>query len=410
MSLTKTSYSMISGASANAIDFGLSTSGAAADNTTAIQAAISFISAVGGVVQIPNGTYSINSITIPAEVSIQGYGPRATIFNYAGSGSAFTLGGTGTSLYYNCGLSNLSIVMSNSAATAVYCKGTAFAKVTDLYIEGPIVSPRTTAGVIIDGSNASSFSNDVRNIQCNHIHVGYQVLSNGSVTATQTMFYNCTMFGDVGTDTTSIGILIATYDGNGVNWIGGNLESCGYAFYFQTGAGSSLFSGTRLESNTYDIYLEVTPNPQTFISLINLDFSKVVDNSGTGYTHHTFVGCIPANSTDPLAPKNIFPGVSSFRALAATVTPAIVQGYPGQTAALQQWQSSSGTVLAAIEGGAVRINSSAQTVGANEISIGSITATTVGSAGGATALPATPLGYLIINVAGTNVKVPYYNS
>ena len=176
MSLTKASYSMISGASANAIDFGLSTSGAAADNTTAIQAAISSISAVGGVVQIPNGTYSINSITIPAEVSIQGYGPRATIFNYAGSGSAFTLGGTGTSLYYNCGLSNLSIVMSNSAATAVYCKGTAFAKVTDLYIEGPIVSPRTTAGVIIDGSNASSFFNDVRNIQCNHIHVGYQVL------------------------------------------------------------------------------------------------------------------------------------------------------------------------------------------------------------------------------------------
>lgn len=37
------------------------------------------------------------------------------------------------------------------------------------------------------------------------------------------------------------------------------------------------------------------------------------------------------------------------------------------------------------------------------------TATTVGAAGGASALPATPLGYLIIKVAGTDRKIPYYN-
>ena len=410
MSLTKVSYSMIAGASANAIDFGLSTSGTAAVNTTAIQAAISSISAIGGIVEIPSGTYSINSITIPAEVVIQGAGPKATIFNFAGSTTAFTLGGTDAVLYYNCGILNLAIVMTNSAATAVKCQGTAFAKVVDLYIEGPIVAPRTTAGVIIDGSNASSFFNDVRNVQCNHIHVGYQVLSTGSQVATQTMFYNCTMFGDVATDTTSIGILISTFDGNGVNWIGGNLEHCGYAFYFQTSAGSSLFTGTRLEANTYDIYIETTPNPQTFIGLINLDFAKVVDGSGTGYDQHTFVGCLAPDGTDEGTPRNIFPGISTFKAMAADKTPAVVQGYPAQTAALQQWKNSAGTVLTAIEGGAVRINGSATTVGAGEISIGSNTATTVGAAGGGSALPATPIGYLIINVAGTNVKVPYYTA
>jgi hypothetical protein len=37
------------------------------------------------------------------------------------------------------------------------------------------------------------------------------------------------------------------------------------------------------------------------------------------------------------------------------------------------------------------------------------TATTIGAAGGASALPATPKGYLIISVAGTNYKIPYYN-
>ena len=34
----------------------------------------------------------------------------------------------------------------------------------------------------------------------------------------------------------------------------------------------------------------------------------------------------------------------------------------------------------------------------------------VGAAGGASALPATPLGYIICNVAGTGVKIHYYNS
>jgi hypothetical protein len=38
------------------------------------------------------------------------------------------------------------------------------------------------------------------------------------------------------------------------------------------------------------------------------------------------------------------------------------------------------------------------------------TATTVGAAGGASALPATPLGYLIVKVAGTDRKIPYYNT
>ncbi len=38
------------------------------------------------------------------------------------------------------------------------------------------------------------------------------------------------------------------------------------------------------------------------------------------------------------------------------------------------------------------------------------TATTVGAAGGASALPATPLGYLSVNVGGTAAKIPYYTS
>lgn len=42
--------------------------------------------------------------------------------------------------------------------------------------------------------------------------------------------------------------------------------------------------------------------------------------------------------------------------------------------------------------------------------VGSQVSTTVGLAGGAAALPATPLGYLVWQVNGSNVKIPYYNT
>jgi hypothetical protein len=47
---------------------------------------------------------------------------------------------------------------------------------------------------------------------------------------------------------------------------------------------------------------------------------------------------------------------------------------------------------------------------ASTTTIGNTTATTVGAAGGASALPATPLGYIIAHVGTTQVKIPYYTA
>jgi Pectate lyase superfamily protein len=52
----------------------------------------------------------------------------------------------------------------------------------------------------------------------------------------------------------------------------------------------------------------------------------------------------------------------------------------------------------------------APTVAAAQVGLGSTTSATVGANGAASALTANPVGYLIINVAGTAMKVPYYNS
>jgi hypothetical protein len=62
-----------------------------------------------------------------------------------------------------------------------------------------------------------------------------------------------------------------------------------------------------------------------------------------------------------------------------------------------------------ILGGYVRVGA-ASAGAASTTTIGSTTATTVGAAGGASALPLTPLGYIIAHVGTTQVKIPYYNA
>jgi hypothetical protein len=47
--------------------------------------------------------------------------------------------------------------------------------------------------------------------------------------------------------------------------------------------------------------------------------------------------------------------------------------------------------------------------GAGTVVFGGTTTTTVGGVGGASALPATPLGYILINVGGVAARIPYYN-
>lgn len=65
MALTKATYSMISGAVVNVLDFGADSTGTS-DCSSEIQAAINSLSATGGVVYLPKGTYRIDTgLTLP---------------------------------------------------------------------------------------------------------------------------------------------------------------------------------------------------------------------------------------------------------------------------------------------------------------------------------------------------------
>jgi hypothetical protein len=90
---------------------------------------------------------------------------------------------------------------------------------------------------------------------------------------------------------------------------------------------------------------------------------------------------------------------TSIVARSTATIPLVVQGAGnGVGANYQEWRNpSGGTVLA------VRSDGKQKFSGAN-------VATTVGATGAASALPALPVGYVQIDIAGTLYKMPYYNN
>jgi hypothetical protein len=84
MALTKVSYSMISGALINILDYGAVGNGVA-DDTVAIQAALDAAENIAGCVYIAPGTFKITStLTIPASVSIKGASAESSVIRPTG--------------------------------------------------------------------------------------------------------------------------------------------------------------------------------------------------------------------------------------------------------------------------------------------------------------------------------------
>jgi hypothetical protein len=73
MSLTKVSYSMITGTPVNILDYGAVGDGSA-DDTTAIQAALTYADSIRGYVVIPTGTFVISDTLDPGNANIVGQG------------------------------------------------------------------------------------------------------------------------------------------------------------------------------------------------------------------------------------------------------------------------------------------------------------------------------------------------
>lgn len=261
----------------NALDWGADKTGVA-DSSAAIQAAITSLGAVGGLVILPRGTYKIGTlITIPESCGVIGEGQRATVINnYTGGGYAFLLGGSSGALHYGCSIRNLAIIFQALNDKGIQVKECAGALVSDIYMQGYFgsLTTRSNKGILIDGGNASCFFNEVRNVLLNHMHQGYELT--GTVSATNTCFTNCSSFGDLSSgDTTSVGFLNNSGHGNGSTFTGGNFENCLIGVELATLSLPMSFFGTRFEGNTFDIY-NSSIYPTLFQGCVNL---SVIYNS-----------------------------------------------------------------------------------------------------------------------------------
>lgn len=120
MSLTKVSYSMILGASANVLDFGAAGDGVTND-TVAIQAALN---AGAGNVYFPQGTYSVAQLTVPNGVRFI-YGPGVLKQRTAGANVLYL---SGVSDIIIDGIKILGVAGTNEGAAAssnngIFCTG-----------------------------------------------------------------------------------------------------------------------------------------------------------------------------------------------------------------------------------------------------------------------------------------------
>jgi len=322
--------------------YGWSSSNTGAQNATALNTAFSLAVATtssgnyGVTILLPPGTYAVNAFTIPQYVIVRGSGKRATILTYTstGPGAMITLGGTGSSLYYGTGITDLSVQFTGTEGICVLAQGTVGAEIARLYLEGEnIVAGRTTLAVEIDGSNASSFFNKIDQVEANHWHAGFVVTTLGSEPATQQIFVDCNVTGDVATDATSSGFFVNSGCGDNTVLTGCDFEYCGFGIYLD--AGNITFFGCRTEGNGADIYASPSINPCTFVGCTLNSFPG---SASTGYYKHQYLGCFSYNGS---LQRNVLAPTTCYANSAADI-PLLVQGYSGQTSDVVQVQDSTG--------------------------------------------------------------------
>lgn len=290
----------------------------------------------GGIIQLPPGRFDCDSFVIPDSVIVQGCG-RGTRLRNGDSGFFVKVGGDKTGgTKNNCGLRDLSILLTHVDGMAIRLMETIGGVVSGIYSESPINAVRTSRFLTIDGGDASSFFNDISNCSARHYHEGFVMTTTGAVVATNTRFDNCDAFGDAGTDPTSVGLYIQADCGQGSTFHGGNLEQCLGARF--SGGHVSMF-GTRFECPTTDIQFDALTSQQSFYGLMGVNPSQIVDNSGAGFQRHRFYGCVTSNG---LTFGDRVTGNSDFRAEVPADIPITVRGATAQTGRLLQLLNSVG--------------------------------------------------------------------
>jgi hypothetical protein len=156
--------------------------------------------------------------------------------------------------------------------------------------------------------------------------------------------------------------------------------------------GSSIVAGTTLKSSGVATFGDVGGTTAARTNgLMRINSSSLATDANLHFRHNdsletSYIGCN---------------GSSSANITGAVTNALSIVGYAGL-----QFSADNGTTLHG------KCISGAWTLGAASTTpthqLNTANASTVGAAGGASALPATPTGYITININGTDRKIPYY--
>lgn len=255
MSLTKTTYSMIQGASRNVLDFGADPTGVA-DSAAAFQAAVDSVGADNIGIFVPAGEYRINSTVFLDNCDLNGDGLNSTKIDSYVAGDCFRLGqrSAGAGVVTGGSIQKMLISLYGISSIGIRVLSCQNAVVRDVFIGGSYGFPNTQTGVVMDGGASSGYFNQFENINVVGPDVGYKFEASAGGFLTQQFLTNCSAL-TYPYNPNSIGYFFTGNNGLDSTIIAGNVEFCKKGFQLATGTFATsktqgvTLVGVRFEAN-----------------------------------------------------------------------------------------------------------------------------------------------------------------
>lgn len=427
MSLTKTSFSMIEGAPINILDYGADPTGVA-DSTAALQAAITAAVAIGNSVYLPAGTYLItDTINCPIKTMVIGEHRSMSaidngtkiLFQPTTLKSLFSTGPTGT-FKDGYAFENLYIIGNSTDVTGNSYRAFDLIKVVKSTFRNVRVDWFQTAFRV-----EASINNRFEFIQAAN-HFSSIVYYTGDYSTTdvweQCYFSNA----PIGVQTTGVNLgirfnncLFESLETYGVNLV---KETYGWSFsntYVENVPSGNVATNAMWRVGYDGAVLAITPqliieggyiggrNAGLVGSMLDVDYTYGVTLGGFIVTRYTNVIKTSVNTQTDQIVASGWTGVSISTMVTDT---SKVSGYYPIGVTNSGARNLQTARFQGILTGPITLDSSASATTAGYLQLGRVSELTVGAAGGASALPATPLGYIVAYLGATRIKIPYYNA
>jgi hypothetical protein len=427
MGLTKASFSMINGIPLNVLDYGADATGTT-DSTSALQAAVTAAVAAGNSVYMPTGTYLVtDTITCPAKTMIVGehrsmsgiQNGTKILFQPTTLKSLFSTGPTGQFKDGYC-FENLWIVGNSTTSTGNSYRAFDLIKViksrfTNLNITGFCVAFRVEA----------SINNRFEFIQMANSYL-YNIHYTGDY-ATTDVWEQCYITNapiGVQTDGVNIGIRFNNSIFESLDTYGVNLVKESYSWSFENTYVEDVPTVNTSTNAMFRVGYDgsaLSGNPQLLIhggyiagrnagavgSLLDVDYTDGVTLGGFIAARYTNIVKTSVNTQTNQIVATGWTAASISTMITDTTK---VSGYYPIGVFNSGTRNLQTARFQGIVTGPLTLDSGAAATTAGYLQLGREVETTVGAAGGASALPATPLGYVIAYLGTTKIKFPYYNA